>query len=113
MSKKSIITNPNQFKLHEIKIIIYQKPLKGKYINIINQKQNMKLKKRSIHNKKKNKKLDRVVKLYHRGGGGGTFALANPTQATIVTARITHPNISYFKSLLFCAFGPCNFHCYN
>lgn len=44
----------------------------------------------------------------YRGGGEGTLALANPTHATIVTASITQPNMSYFRSLLFCDFGPCS-----
>jgi hypothetical protein len=32
-------------------------------------------------------------------GGGGTLDFAIPTQATMPTARIIHPNISYFRSL--------------
>lgn len=39
------------------------------------------------------------------GGGGGMWDLANPTHATIPTARITHPNMSYFRSLLFFFFA--------
>jgi len=35
------------------------------------------------------------------GGGGGRFDFANPTHATMPTARIIHPNMSYFRSLLF------------
>jgi hypothetical protein len=32
-------------------------------------------------------------------GGGGTWDFAIPIHATIPTARIIHPNISYFRSL--------------
>lgn len=39
--------------------------------------------------------------LTHRGGGGGTWDFANPTHATMPTARIVHPNMSYLRSLLF------------
>ena len=39
--------------------------------------------------------------LTHRGGGGGTWDFANPTHATMPTARIIHPNMSYLRSLLF------------
>lgn len=35
------------------------------------------------------------------GGGGGNWDFANPTHATIPTARIIHPNMSYLRSLLF------------
>lgn len=46
---------------------------------------------------------------YRGGGGGGTWDFANPTQATIPTARIIHPNMSYLRSLLFFFFeDACN-----
>lgn len=41
------------------------------------------------------------------GGGGGMFDFANPTHATMPTARIIHPNMSYFRSLLFFGFPLC------
>lgn len=34
-------------------------------------------------------------------GGGGMWDFAIPIHATIPTARITHPNMSYFRSPLF------------
>jgi hypothetical protein len=37
--------------------------------------------------------------LLHAYLGGGTLDFAIPTQATMPTARIIHPNISYFRSL--------------
>lgn len=37
-------------------------------------------------------------------GGGGTWDFAIPTHATIPTARIIHPKMSYLKSLLFLFF---------
>lgn len=40
-------------------------------------------------------------KAYRGDGGGGMLDFAIPTHATIPTARIIHPNMSYFKSLLF------------
>jgi hypothetical protein len=35
------------------------------------------------------------------GGGGGRFDLAKPTHATMPTARINHPAMSYFRVLSF------------
>lgn len=42
----------------------------------------------------------KIYKAY-LGGGGGMLDFAIPTHATMPTARITHPNMSYFRSLLF------------
>lgn len=68
---------------------------------------------RSKRKKEKNKEIKNPMdgKTHHLsyrgggGGGGGTWDFANPTHATIPTARITHPNMSYFRSLLFFFFA--------
>lgn len=48
-------------------------------------------------------KLCHVLWPYLGGGwtGGGTLDFAKPTHATSPTASITHPKMSYFRSLLF------------
>lgn len=45
--------------------------------------------------------IDEPRDLAHLGGGGGILDFAYPIHATIATARITHPNMSYLRSLLF------------
>lgn len=40
---------------------------------------------------------------YLGGGGGGMLDFASPTHATMPTARIIHPHMSYLRSLLLLA----------
>lgn len=40
-------------------------------------------------------------------GGGGTWDFAKPTHATMPTASIIHPKMSYLRSLLFLFFAVC------